>query len=126
MKESDALNSVITELGIELGRDLRTWTFQPHNTKKSYYVENTESLNGDTMSFWKHRDCGYTTNLNEAVMFDEDHETIKNIIREQKLGIKKYRLWDVDYLRKVAILSVNIETVNLDEEIKWDCNEPKK
>jgi hypothetical protein len=119
--------------GMTLGNDLKTWTFKPlgndlthpllpscnfkpHNTNKIYYVENTELINGDTMSFWKQGNCGYTTNLNEAVMFDEDHEIIKNIIRDQKLGVKKYRLWNVDYLRKAAILSVNRETIDLINE----------
>jgi hypothetical protein len=103
--------------GMTLGNDLITWTFKPHNTKKIYYIENTETLNGDTMSFWKHGNCGYTTNLNQAITLEEDHEIIKNIIRDQKMGIKKYRLWNVDYLRKVAILSLNIETIDLNEEV---------
>lgn len=96
MKESDNTH----ELMIELGRDLRTWIIHPPNTKKLYYIENRERLNGDTMSFWKHDNCGYTQNLNEAATFEENDPTLKDIIREQKLGIKKYRIWELDYLKK--------------------------
>lgn len=119
MKESDAthLEMLKLEKVIEMHSD-SIGQFHLPNTNKLYYVENKECGDGDTMLFWKVGNCGYTPNLNEAIALEADNQIIKDIVREQKMGVNKYRLWEINYLRKVAIISVNNEMIDYDKEIK--------
>lgn len=114
MKESDEANKAM----LSLEKVCNEWS-----AKKRYYVENRERHNGDSMVWWKKGGHGYSCNLEEAEVFNEDDPELLSIIAEQKMGIRKYRIWDKAYIDSRVWRQVSLENIDCNKEF---VNEPTR
>ena len=70
--------------------------------EKNYYIQNGHV--GNTMLFWRKEGKGYTTNLDEAGIWDE--ESARTICANRN---KNNRAWSIRYINKISSLQVDVQ-----------------
>lgn len=80
---------------------------------KDYYIQN--GYVGNTMLFWRKNGDGYTTNLDEAGIWDE--ESAKTICANRN---KNNRAWPISYIDKIASLQVDTQRADGKNILKID------
>jgi len=73
-----------------------------------YYIQREASgYVGNCLLWWKHNDCGYTCDLSEAKVFDEDDPRFISAMESEK-----YRAWEKEHVDKSETLHVNHQKLN--------------
>jgi len=86
---------------------------------KKYYIQREASgYVGNCLLWWKHNNCGYTCDLSEAKVFDENDPRFIDAMTSSK-----YRAWEKGYVDEVA--TIHVECENLDWIKSFGGNEMK-
>ena len=78
-------------------------------SEKLYYIQDTRSIVGNCPMFWKHNSCGYTSNLDEALVVSEK----KALTFDRETDVA----WEYTYLNSLARRTIDVQYM-LDKEKK--------
>jgi hypothetical protein len=82
--------------------------------KKYYYLENRSSSPvGNSLLFWRKNGSGYTCNLDDAELFEENSPELQSLMEHgSATGIKKFRAWEKNYLESCSSRQVDCQEVD--------------
>ena len=79
------------------------------NEQEQYYLQESETIVGNCMLFWRKDRKGYTTNLDEAHIFTREEAQAQQRCRETDIP------WPKKLLDSMSERSVNIQRVRRDK-----------
>lgn len=80
---------------------------------KKYYVQDTRTYVGNSMTWWKHDDFGYVCDIREARIFTEDEA---KLICTKKHTNK--RMWPKDYIDARVEHHIDTQHCNHQQSLK--------
>ncbi len=76
------------------------------NEEKYYYIQDSRNYIGNAMLFWRKESSGYTTNIDEAEIYNK--EQAERICRNRKTDIA----WEVNYIETKISRCVDMQDVD--------------